>query len=71
MDPVVSKEKTISTGLPLPPVTVAGLESLAGGDSTLTFLAGEGFDFTSSSSSSVHKVNFKLNWRGYSYCYYP
>ena len=56
MDPVVSKEKTISTGRPLPPVTTTGLESLAGGESTLTFLAGEGFDFTSSSSSSANEV---------------
>ena len=57
MDPVVSKEKTISTGLPLPPVTAAaprrcGVESLAGGDSILTFFAGDGFDFTVSSSSA-------------------
>ena len=43
MDPVVSKEKTISTVLPLPPASPAALESLAGGDSTLTFLTGEGF----------------------------
>ena len=58
MDPVVSNENTISTGPPPDPVVAAAAAAagpLAGGDSILTFFAGDGFDFTSSSSSGRYE----------------